>query len=303
MPISQLCVNSLIVGSIYTRLALGFTLVYGILKLINFAHGAVFMVGGYAGYVLTSNLGWHTVWTLPIVFLFCGCLGVGVERVAFRPLRDAPMLNLLITSIGVAIVLQNVIALIFGPEARSITQGGIREGLLIWGARMTVIQIVIIFLTIALMIALAVFLKLTRLGKAVRATAEDRELAAVRGISTDRVIAYVFFISSAFGGVAGFLVGVDGTISPPMGIGVGIKGFVAAIVGGIGNPYGAMLGGVLLGVFETLSIWYLPAGYKDGSAFLLLILLLLFLPGGFIEGFTKVKRFGEKRLWRTSFTS
>jgi branched-subunit amino acid ABC-type transport system permease component len=203
----------------------------------------------------------------------------------------------------VAIVLQNVIALFFGADARSIHRGGIQEGMLIFGARITVVQIVIIVLTVALMVALAVFLKFTRLGKEVRATAEDRELAAVRGISTNRVIAYIFFISSAFGGVAGFLVGLDQTISPPMGIGLGIKGFVAAIVGGIGNPYGAMLGGALFGFFETLSIWFLPAGYKDGIAFIILIILLLFLPGGFIEGFTKIKRLIEKRLWATSFTS
>jgi branched-chain amino acid transport system permease protein len=303
VAISQLIVNSLILGSIYSLLALGFTMVYGILKLINFAHGAVFMVGGYAGYVLTSNLGWHMAWSLPVVFVLCGLIGIGVERVAFRPLRDAPMLNMLITSIGVAIVLQNLIALIFGADARSITQGGIREGLLFFGARITVIQIVIVILTVGLMVALSVFLKFTRLGKATRATSEDRELAAVRGISTDRVIAYIFFISSAFGGVGGFLVGLDQTISPPMGIGVGIKGFVAAIVGGIGNPYGAMLGGVLLGVFETLSIWYFPAGYKDGVAFLLLIILLLFIPGGFIEGFAKLKHLVRKKLWSTSFTS
>jgi branched-chain amino acid transport system permease protein len=290
----QLLVNGLTLGSVYALIALGFSMVYGILKLLNLAHGDLFMVGGFVGWGILGALGGATnpsvaVWLLIVVMalaamLGSGALGVVVERFAYRPLRTAPRIAPLISALGVSFFLQNSVLLLFGADFKTYDtftlvdpSVGIHWGPLnVW-----VIRIVVIASAFALMLFLTWLVSRTSLGKAMRATAFDREAAAMMGIDVDGVIVKTFFIGSAFAGAAGVLVGlVFGQINHFMGFNYGLKGFVAAVIGGIGSIPGAMFGGLFIGVAEALTAGYVSNTFKDLIVFSILVVVMLVRPSG-----------------------
>ena len=286
---AQQIINGLTLGSIYALFALGYTMVYGVLLMINFAHSEIFMVGAYIGFWVLALLPGVLPPIIPLYFLiifgfallFTGILAVWVEKMAYRPLRHAPRLAPLISAIGVSIFLQNLIMLTVGaesqpyPETFGVTQFEFS------GLRVNSIQILIFTFAIVLMVALQLFITRTKLGKAMRAVSQNHIVAQLMGINTNTIIAVTFFIGGGLGGVAGVLNGLYyGSIKYNMGFLPGIKAFTAAVLGGIGNIKGAMAGGFLLGILEALSAGYISSEYKDVIAFVVLILVLVFKPTG-----------------------
>ncbi len=277
----QFILNGLIVGGIYSLVALGYTMVYGTLKFINFAHGEIYMVGGYFGYLFYIQANIPLLIVFPLVAVTGALLGIIIDRVAYKPLRKTSRLAPLISAIGVSIFLRSLIAIIFGSDLRSMQKTVIvQEGIKIFTLRITVLQIVIIIVAVFLMMSLVVFLKYFRLGKAIRATSQDMELAQVTGVSTERVIMATFGIGSLLGALAGVLVGFDQGIEPSMGVLVGFKAFTASVLGGIGNIQGTIVAGFLLGIIENLGAGYISSEYKNAIAFIILILVLLIRPTG-----------------------
>jgi branched-chain amino acid transport system permease protein len=291
-------VNGLTLGSIYALIALGYTMVYGILKLLNFAHGDVYMIGAYVAFFILQWLGgalapsvsgWIAVAIMFAVSMFvCGWLGVGIERFAYRPLRNAPRIAPLISALGVSIFLQNSALVLWGPSFRDYdTFDLIGEKAYNIGPNFFIsnVQIFTIAASIVLMIVLAVLVARTRAGKAMRATSFDREAAEMMGISVDRVISFTFFVGSALAAAAGVMFGiVYGQIFYLMGFFAGLKGFTAAVVGGIGSIPGAMLGGYLIGLTESFATGYFPGGstYHNLYVFALLIVVFLIRPSGLL---------------------
>jgi branched-chain amino acid transport system permease protein len=303
----QLLVNGLTLGSLYALIALGYSLVYGILKLLNFAHGDVYMIGAFVGYGVLSALGGPLSPNLAlaplIVFMFlaamlgAGVLGVVIERFAYRPLRDAPRIAPLISALGVSFFLQNSALLLFGAEFRSYNSfvlgsaqpelfvpGPLIDPLfVVVGVNVQLVQILVMALTLALMIALTLMVARTQIGKAMRATAFDREAAAMMGIDVDRVIASTFFIGSVLAGAAGVMFGLlFSQVFHFMGFLAGLKGFTAAVVGGIGSIPGAMVGGLVVGLAEAFAAGYLGGRWSDLTVFAILILVLLVRPSGLL---------------------
>jgi len=292
----QQFVNGLTLGGMYALLALGYTLVYGILLMINFAHAEMFMFGAYVGLFTLQGLSqipFFTssgsallllyVLTFLVAMVATGILGVVIERFAYRPLRHAPRLAPLISAIGVSLFLQN--AALLWISSRSLPFPVLFEvrAFKVGGASISSMQIMIIGITILLMLVLDSFVSRTRLGKSMRATSQDRDTAGLMGIDINRVIALTFFIGPALGAAAGIFSGMYyGNIKYNMGFIPGIKAFTAAVVGGIGNLRGAMLGGFLLGLLESLAAAYISTGYKDVIAFVILIIVLIFKPGGLL---------------------
>jgi len=291
-------VSGLTLGSIYALIALGYTMVYGILKLLNFAHGDVYMVGAFLGFFVLQWLGGPltpavTGW-LAIAIMFgaamlgCGALGVGIERFAYRPLRNAPRIAPLISALGVSIFLQNSALLLWGPEFRdygTFDLIGVKSYSIGANFFISNIQIFAIATSIGLMIVLTLLVSRTRTGKAMRATSFDREAAEMMGISVDRVISSTFFVGSALAAAGGVMFGiVFGQIFSLMGFTAGLKGFTAAVVGGIGSIPGAMLGGFLIGLTEAFATGYLPGGstYANLYVFALLIAMFLIRPSGLL---------------------
>ena len=291
-------VNGLTLGSIYALIALGYTLVYGILKLLNFAHGDVYMVGAFVGFFVLEWLGGPLTpavggwFAIAIMFassmLVCGGLGIGIERFAYRPLRDAPRIAPLISALGVSIFLQNSALLLWGPNFRdygTFDLIGVKTYNIGTNFFISNIQVFAIAVSIGLMIVLTLVVSRTRVGKAMRATSFDREAAEMMGISVDRVIAFTFFIGSALAAAAGVMFGiVYGQIFQLMGFFAGLKGFTAAVVGGIGSIPGAMLGGFLIGLTESFATGYFPGGstYHNLYVFGLLIAVFLIRPSGLL---------------------
>jgi branched-chain amino acid transport system permease protein len=287
----QQIINGLTLGSVYALIALGYTMVYGIIKLINFAHGEIYMIGAYAGII---SMGLLTLLGVPpsllpvsilVSFLAAGVVsaayGVTVERLAYRPLRQAPRLSPLISAVGVSIFLQNFVMLSQGAGDLVFPITFPLEGISFLGARITTLQIFILAASVLLMAALTLFINRTRMGTAMRATSQDRVMAGLVGINVDRVIAVTFAIGSLLAAVAGVLVGVYyGLVNFSIGYVAGLKAFTAAVLGGIGSVPGAMLGGVLLGLLEALGAAYISSEYKDAFAFLVLIAVLIFRPQG-----------------------
>lgn len=294
--IGQQLVNGLTLGGMYALLALGYTLVYGILLMINFAHAEMFMFGAYVGLFTLQGLSRIEFFTssgpaLLILYLLSfliamvttGILGVIIERFAYRPLRNAPRLAPLISAIGVSLFLQN--AVLLWVSSRSIPFPALFtiRSFNIGGANISSMQILIIVTTILLMLVLDTFVSRTRLGKAMRATSQNKDAAGLMGVNINRVIALTFFIGPALGAAAGMFSGMYyGSIKYNMGFIPGIKSFTAAVIGGIGNLRGAMLGGFLLGLLESLSAAFISTGYKDVIAFVILIIVLIFKPGGLL---------------------
>jgi branched-chain amino acid transport system permease protein len=295
----QQLVNGITLGSVYALIALGYSMVYGILKLLNFAHGEVFMIGAFVGYGVLSVSGGAVDPMFPIYLLLpfmfiaamlgAGVLGVVIERFAYRPLRNAPRIAPLISALGVSFFLQNSALLLFSADYRSYSTTSLDGGSLFfngidWGPlHISLIRIIVIGTTFALMIGLALFISKSRVGKAMRATAYDREAAAMMGIDVDRVIVVAFFIGSALAGAAGVMVGlVYQRIFHFMGFAAGLKGFTAAVIGGIGNIPGAMLGGLLIGLAESFSQGYVSTRFYDLVVFAILIAVLILRPSGLL---------------------
>ena len=290
----QQLANGLTIGAVYALIALGYTMVYGVIQLINFAHGEVFMVGAYVALtvclvlgVATSMAGWPLVAMLVACFAVaaagCALLGVAVERLASRPLRQAPRLGALITAIGVSFFLQNAVMLIYGPTDRRFPQLIPPVRWEIGGATITALQVTIWVVSGLLMLGLQWLVMSTRLGRAMRATAQDPKACSLLGISVNQVIAVTFLIGSALAATGGVLFGLYySTINFHDGYLIGLKAFTAAVLGGIGNIPGAMVGGLVLGVLEGLGAGYLSAQWKNVFAFVILVGLLLFKPTGLL---------------------
>jgi branched-chain amino acid transport system permease protein len=289
----QQVVNGLELGSLYALVALGYTLIYGILELLNFAHGDVFMVGAFLGAGVTALLVHNEIAAIPgglVVGLMllvaiggAGMLGVGIERVAYRPLRNANRLAPLITAIGVSLFLENAVFVGVSPANVLVpTNALVSQSHLRIGSVETPFTGLLLFVgSLALMTALDLFVFRTRFGSAIRATAQDREAATFMGIDVDRVIMVTFFIASALAGFGGVLYGLHyASVDFFMGYGLGIKAFTAAVIGGIGNVRGAMVGGLLIGLLESLGGGFISTQFQDTFVFLALIIVLMVRPQG-----------------------
>jgi branched-chain amino acid transport system permease protein len=284
----QNIINGLAQGSVYALVALGYTMVYGVLQFINFAHSDIFMLGAFAGiYVAAMFSGIHSPVLLCAVvmvgaMLFCVLVALTVERIAYRPLRGAPRLNVLITAIGVSLFLENSGQVIFGSDPRVFP--AILSTYSLFDSEDLVfnnIQLIVILTSAVLMFVLHWIVHHTKLGTAMRAVSFDIEIADLMGIPTDRVIAFTFVIGSALAGVASILYGLSyPKIEPLLGVMIGLKAFVSAVFGGIGNIMGAAVGGIFLGLAEAFVVYYGFSTYRDAIAFGILILILLFRPAG-----------------------
>lgn len=286
----QLLWNGLIVGSFYALVALGYSMVYGIIKLLNFAHGDIYMLGAFAGLATLSAFGISNESSIPLLLVIMllsmvttGLIGVGIERIAYRPLRKSPRLAVLITAIGVSFTLEYAVRQIFGPNPRAFPVRLESNGFDFAGMRITAAQIVLVVIAAGLMLVLAHVVERTRSGRAMRAIALDPQGAQLMGINVNRVIATVFFIGSALAGAAGVMAGAYyGSIDFLMGFIIGLKAFTAAVIGGIGNLYGAMLGGLLLGLLESFGSAWFGGEWRDVFSFAFLILFLTFKPTGIL---------------------
>lgn len=278
----QQLVNGLAVGSIYALIALGYTMVYGTIKLINFAHGDVYMMGAFIGYFAVMVLKMNVFVALLVAMVACAVLGVVIERVAYKPLRKSTRVAALITAIGVSYLLENVMSYFFGAESRPFPSDFGTETFTLFGdVSVNGKQILIFGVTVVLMALLQFIVRYTKMGKAMRAVAVDEQAAQLMGIDVDGVISFTFALGSSLAGIAGVLVGVYyNTISTTMGITVGLKAFVAAVLGGIGSIPGAMVGGYLIGLLETMVSFFGYSPYRDGVVYFLLFIILIVLPAG-----------------------
>ncbi len=278
-------ISGISLGSIYAIIALGYTMVYGIARMLNFAHGDIIMVGGFAIFTMVSTLGMAPLVGIVTAVAVCTLLGVTIEFVAYRPLRGASSLAVLITAIGVSYFLQNVALLIFGSNARQFTSVVTVPGIKLAGGRLSISgeTIVTIIVCIVIMAALTAFINKTRIGQAMLAVSEDRGAATLMGINVNRTIAITFAIGSALAAIAGALLcSTYPSLTPYTGSMPGIKAFVAAVFGGIGSIPGALLGGIILGVVENLSKAYISSQLSDAIVFSMLIVILLVRPTGIL---------------------
>jgi len=286
----QQVVNGLVVGSVYALVALGYTMVYGILQLINFAHGDIVMIGALTALFTASALlgaGVPPILALVIsifvAMLVCAIVGVTTERLAYRPLRNAPRLAPLITAIGVSILLQQVAILVFGRNYFSFPELISKTPIALGLVTITLNEILIFVASVALMAGLLWLVHRTKIGTAMRATAENQKVAGLMGIDINRIIAFTFAIGSALGAIAGVMVASNyGQAHYFMGFMLGLKAFTAAVMGGIGNLWGAMIGGLILGLVENVGLIFVRGDYKDIFAFIVLVLVLIFRPQGLV---------------------
>ena len=292
----QQLVNGLSLGSIYALIALGYTMVYGVLRLINFAHGDVYMVGAYAGYFLSRRLQGSEPSLVSALLVMlgsmiaCAFLGILIERLAYRPVRREARLTLLITAIGVSLFIENVAQLVFGADPKFFPSLAPRADFIVAGVRLTSEQITVIVVSFLLMLLLRFFIMKTRTGKAMRAVSFSLDAARLMGISTDWIISVTFALGSALAAAAGVLIGMQiPKIDPLMGIMYGLKAFVAAVLGGIGSIPGAVLGGLLIGASEVMVVGYLSSTYREAIAFGILILVLILRPQGLLGRVQKEK--------------
>ena len=276
-------ISGLGLGSIYALIALGYTMVYGIAKMLNFAHGDVIMVGAYAGIVAFTSVGLPPVFTVLISVAACTLLGVTIERFAYKPLRGASSLSVLITAIGMSYLLQNLALMIFGSQQKAYPQYIQLGQVTIGNVTIDGITLLTLGVTALIMIGMSLFINRTKLGKAMRAVAEDRGAAELMGISVDKTIAVTFAIGSALAAVASMCYGLTYVyIKPTTGAMPGIKAFTAAVFGGIGSIPGAMLGGIVLGLIEQFSKTYISPLWADAIVFAVLVLVLVVRPTGLL---------------------
>lgn len=287
----QLLWNGLFVGSFYALVALGYSMVYGIIKLLNFAHGDIYMLGSFIAFVILGGVtGFFGIGSIPmlllvllITMLLTGGIGVMIERVAYRPLRTAPRLAALITAVGVSFTLEYAVRQIFGPSPKVFPIRLSGSPIDILGARITMAQLILMLVAAILMFLLQRYIMHSREGRAMRAIALDQRASLLMGINVNRVISRTFFIGSALAGAAGVMAAAYyGTIDFLMGFVIGLKAFTAAVIGGIGNLYGAMLGGLVLGLLESFGTHFFGGEWRDVFAFLFLILFLTFKPTGIL---------------------
>jgi branched-chain amino acid transport system permease protein len=288
----QLILNGLFVGSFYGLVALGYSMVYGIIKLLNFAHGDIYMLGAFAGFtLLTVGAGalgaGGPIVTLIIIMivamLLTGSIGLVLERVAYRPLRSAPRLSVLITAVGASFALEYGVAVGYGPNPKVYPVGFGNESFSIFGARLTYAQVAMMLIAVVLMVALDQMVRRTRSGRAMRAISQDPKACLLMGINVDSVISRTFFIGSALAGAAGVMAGAYyGKVDFLMGFIIGLKAFTAAVIGGIGNLRGAVLGAIVLGLLESFGTAWLGSEWRDVFAFAFLILFLTIRPTGLL---------------------
>jgi len=280
----QIIINILLISSNYLLIAVSFLFIYNVVNFFHFSHAVVFTFGAYFTYFFKVWLGLPLFFSIILAVVCCAVLGCIMEIAVYRPLRDknASALILLLASLGMYIVLQNVISMVFGDDTKSVRSGVVREGLNVLGARITPVQILIICTSIVLVILAALFLRKTKTGKAMRAVSNDPELADISGIKSDRVITYAFAIGSALAGIAGILVALDVDMTPTMGMNALLMGVVAMIIGGVGSIPGIALGSLLLGTAQHLGVWKISTQWQDAIAFIILLVFLLFRPQGFL---------------------
>ena len=280
--INQLVTNGIIAGSIYALIAIGFTVIYRTVKFFHFAHGVVYTAAAYLAYTFAILLGVHPIISFLLAIILAGILGIIIDRFVYFPLQQQKASNLifLLASFGVFVFLQNLIQLIYGAQILTIRTGPVKEGHHFLGAVITDIQILLLVVSGALLVAVWWFVQKTKLGKAMRAVSDDPVAASVVGINPEKTILAAFAIGSALAGVAGILISYETNIEPTMGFTAILKGIIASIVGGIGSIPGAVAGGFFLGLAENLGIWKIQAGWKDTIAFAILIIFLLLRPGG-----------------------
>jgi len=287
---AQQLINGLVTGSTYALIALGYTMVYGVLQLINFAHGEIYMVGAFAGLLLVTVAQLPFPVALLLAMGITALLGVTIEFLAYRPLRRSSRLSVLISAIGMSIFVQNVALWIWGPSTRSFRPPFPVTPLSLGGLRTNTLELLTLALALLMMVGLHLLVTRTKLGKAMRAVAQDRETAALMGINVNRTIAFTFAIGSSLAAAAGVMVGMlFNAVVPNMGVMPGLKGFVAAVLGGIGHIPGAMLGGLLLGMAEVLGVALLSSQWRDAVAFAILIVVLLYRPSGLLGRRTQEK--------------
>jgi branched-chain amino acid transport system permease protein len=284
-------INGVSLGSIYALIALGYTMVYGILQLINFAHSDVYMVGAFAAYYTAGVLGLQDkpgigslVVLLIAAMVACGALGFTIERLAYRPLRKAPKLNILITAIGVSLFLEYSGQVVFGADPK-VFPHVMQDSILIdyAGVQLRALDVTVLAVTVAMMLALNYLIYHTKAGRAMRAISTNAAVASMLGVNTDRIISFTFILGSALAGVGSVLVGMKyPKIDPLMGMMIGLKAFVAAVLGGIGNIGGAVVGGLIMGLCEEMVVGYVSSTYRDALAFGILILILIFRPAGLL---------------------
>jgi branched-chain amino acid transport system permease protein len=295
---NQLLLNGIIAGSIYALIALGFTVIYKTVRFFHFAHGVVYTAGAYFAYSLSISLGINPILSFFFASLLAAIFGIAIDRIVYQPLRksNSPGLVFLIASFGVFIFIQNLLQLLYGAQILTLRTGPVKEGyqLSVFGyqlnAVITDIQILILVVGALLSVSLFLMINKTKMGKAIRAVADDPIGASVSGIYPERVILYAFGIGSALAGMAGVLISLETNIEPTMGFNAILKGIIASIIGGIGSIPGAVLGGFFLGIVENLGIWKIQAGWKDTIAFGVLIIFLLFRPQGILGTKTDKER-------------
>ena len=279
----QTLISGLSLGSIYALIALGYTMVYGIAKMLNFAHGDIIMIGAYAGIIAVGQMNLPPLAAVLLSILICALLGVLIEFLAYKPLRQAPPLSVLITAIGVSYFLQNLALILFGSQQKAYPTLAVMSHYTIGGVTVDGISILTLLVTAVIMVVLTFFINKTRLGKAMRAVSEDKAAASLMGISVNGTITLTFAIGSALAALASIFYGMSYVyIKPTTGAMPGIKAFTAAVFGGIGSVPGAMLGGILLGVIEQLSKTYISTLWSDAIVFGVLVLVLVVKPTGLL---------------------
>lgn len=280
---SQIIINIIIAFSISLLLAVSFSLIYQTTRFFHFAHAIIFTSGAYFAFLFIQIFGWSYFVAIPAAIFLALLFGTSTELFIFKPLRKkkSSAIILLLASLGIYIVLQNLISLFFGDDTKSIRFWEVREGIQIEGAYITPVQLIIVGVSVVLVILVAAFLSSAKTGKAMRAVANDSELASFSGIESDRIILIAFAIGSALAGIAGILVAFDVDMTPTMGMNMLLMGVVAMIIGGVGSIWGIVLGSLLLATAQNLSAWYISSQWMDASAFIILLIFLLFKPEGF----------------------
>lgn len=290
MEFLQQLINGLALGSVYALLALGYTMVYGIIQLINFAHGEIYMIGAFSGYYAATTLGLPLIPTLLAAMAASALAGILIEKIAYKPLRNSPRITLLITAIGVSLFLQNGMRILVGADPKPFPEL-IKAGYIDFAGLHIEWKTILMFIVSALLVLLLQFIVYkTKVGKAMRAASFDIEAASLMGINVNNTISLTFAIGSALAGIAGVLVAISyPSITPFMGVMPGLKAFVAAVLGGIGSIPGALLGGISIGVLETLSKAYISTSFSDAIVFGILIVILLIKPAGLLGKKTNEK--------------
>ena len=283
MEFIQQLINGLSLGSIYALIALGYTMVYGIIKLINFAHGDIYMIGAFVGLYCGTTLKLSLIPTLIVSMLGAALVGVIIEKIAYKPLRNSPRITLLITAIGVSLLLQNGMRLLMGPSPKAFPKLLSKEVIKIGALSIETSKILMLAVSIVLVLLLQIIVYKTKVGKAMRGASHDIEAASLMGINVDNIISLTFAIGSALAGAAGVLVSLAFTVVEPyMGTIPGLKAFIAAVLGGIGSIPGALVGGLLIGLTETLTKAYISTTLSDAIVFGILIIILLVKPTGLL---------------------